>query len=118
MFSDIVLPWTYRWAALAAELQSRYPRTPVLLTTRYAGQLSQLPYPVLRKPYDLVKLDDAVKLLARDHVDADFQSQDVKTFRQWLLDELGTEAQPGSKQKAAAENRLTLIGGNARRRVE
>jgi hypothetical protein len=34
------------------------------------------------------------------------------------LDELGAEAQPGSKQKAAAENRLTLIRGNARRRVE
>jgi len=50
-------------------------------------------------------------------MDADFQSQDVKTFRQWLLDELA-EAQPGSKQKAAAENRLTLIRGNARRRVE
>jgi hypothetical protein len=49
-------------------------------------------------------------------MDADFQSQDVKTFRQWLLDELA-EAQPGSKQKAAAE-RLTLIRGNARRRVE
>jgi DNA-binding transcriptional LysR family regulator len=50
-------------------------------------------------------------------MDADFQSQDVKTFWQWLLDELA-EAQPGSKQKAAAENRLTLIRGNARRRVE
>ena len=51
-------------------------------------------------------------------MDADFQSQDVKVFRQWLLDELGAAVQPGSKQKAAAENRLTLIRGNARRRVE
>jgi len=50
-------------------------------------------------------------------MDADFQSQDVKTFRQWLLDELA-EAQRGSSKKAAAENRLTLIRGNARRRVE
>jgi hypothetical protein len=33
------------------------------------------------------------------------------------LDELGAEAQPGSKQKAAAENRLTLIRGNARQRA-
>jgi DNA-binding transcriptional LysR family regulator len=32
-------------------------------------------------------------------MDADFQSQDVKTFRQWLLDELGGAAQPSSKQK-------------------
>jgi hypothetical protein len=48
-------------------------------------------------------------------MDADFQSHDVKTFRQWLLDELGAKAQPGSKQKAAGGNRLTLIRGNARR---
>jgi hypothetical protein len=32
-------------------------------------------------------------------MDADFQSQDVKTFRQWLLDELGGAALPSSKQK-------------------
>jgi DNA-binding transcriptional LysR family regulator len=32
-------------------------------------------------------------------MDADFQSQDVKTFGQWLLDELGGAAQPSSKQK-------------------
>src|ERR1700751_3848070 len=32
-------------------------------------------------------------------MDADFQSQDVKVFRQWLLDELGAAAQPSSKQK-------------------
>ena len=31
-------------------------------------------------------------------MDADFQSQDVKVFRQWLLDELGAAVQPGSKQ--------------------
>jgi DNA-binding transcriptional LysR family regulator len=33
-------------------------------------------------------------------MDADFQSQDVKIFRQWLLDEIGAMAQPGSKPRA------------------
>jgi LysR family glycine cleavage system transcriptional activator len=32
-------------------------------------------------------------------MDADFQSQDVKNFRQWLLQEVGAAAAPGSKQK-------------------
>jgi hypothetical protein len=32
-------------------------------------------------------------------MDADFQSQDVKVFRQWLLDELGAAAQPRSKPR-------------------
>ena len=61
VFSDIVLPGPIDGLALAAELQSRYPRTPVLLTTGYAGRLtSELRHSVLRKPYDLVKLDNAV----------------------------------------------------------
>jgi hypothetical protein len=33
-------------------------------------------------------------------MDADFQSQDVKAFRQWLLDELGGPAPDGKKQGA------------------
>jgi LysR family glycine cleavage system transcriptional activator len=32
-------------------------------------------------------------------MDADFQSQDVKGFRQWLLDEVGAAASPASKQR-------------------
>jgi DNA-binding transcriptional LysR family regulator len=32
-------------------------------------------------------------------MDTDFQSQDVKAFRQWLLDELGTAAAPASKPR-------------------
>jgi hypothetical protein len=45
-------------------------------------------------------------------MDADFQSQDVKTFRQWLLDELGGAAQPQQQAKTAAENRLIPSRGN------
>jgi hypothetical protein len=37
-------------------------------------------------------------------MDADFQSQDVKTFRQWLLDELA-EAQPRSRAAAKKPRR-------------
>ena len=32
-------------------------------------------------------------------MDADFRSQDVKGFRQWLLDEVGAAASPASKQR-------------------
>jgi len=32
-------------------------------------------------------------------MDADFQSQDVKTFRQWVLDELGTASERRGKQR-------------------
>ena len=32
-------------------------------------------------------------------MDADFQSQDVKAFREWLLEELGTAAPPASKPR-------------------
>jgi PAS domain S-box-containing protein len=61
VFSDIVLPGSMDGLALADELQSRFPRTPLLLTTGYAGRLSsEPPFPVLRKPYDLVQLDDAL----------------------------------------------------------
>ena len=61
IFSDIVLPGAMDGLALATELETRYPRTPILLTTGYARRLTSEPrYPVLRKPYDIVELDDAI----------------------------------------------------------
>jgi hypothetical protein len=33
-------------------------------------------------------------------MDADFQSEDVKVFRQWLLDELASSGRDGRKQRA------------------
>jgi PAS domain S-box-containing protein len=61
VFSDIVLPGAMDGLALAAELQRRYPRIPVLLTTGYARRLTAEPRcSVLRKPYDIAELDDAV----------------------------------------------------------
>ena len=61
IFSDIVLPGAMDGLALAAELETRHPRRPILLTTGYARRLDCEPrYPVLRKPYDIVQLDDAI----------------------------------------------------------
>ena len=61
IFSDIILPGAMDGLALAADLETRYPRIPVLLTTGYARRLTSEPrYPVLRKPYDIVELDDAI----------------------------------------------------------
>ena len=61
IFTDIVLCGAMDGLALAAELETRYPRTPILLTTGYARRLDSEPrYPVLRKPYDIVELDDAI----------------------------------------------------------
>ena len=61
IFSDIILSGAMDGLALAADLETRYPRTPVLLTTGYARRLTSEPrYPVLRKPYDIVELDDAI----------------------------------------------------------
>ena len=98
---------TWRWKRPARGYGIALGRTPLVDAEIKSGQLVRLIDQSVPSGwcYWLVTMD------------ADFQSQDVKTFRQWLLDELA-EAQPGSKQKAAAENRLTLIRGNARRRVE
>ena len=61
IFSDIVLPGAMDGLALAAELETRYPRIPILLTTGYARRLVSDPrHLVLRKPYDIVQLDDAI----------------------------------------------------------
>ena len=61
IFSDIVLPGAMDGLELAAELETRYPRIPILLTTGYARRLASEPrYLVLRKSYDIVQLDDAI----------------------------------------------------------
>ena len=41
---------------------SRYPRTPVLLTTGYARRLNaKQEFPILRKPYDILALDQSIR---------------------------------------------------------
>lgn len=95
MFSDIVLPGRIDGLALAAELQSRYPRTPVLLTTGYAGRLiSELPYPVLRKPYDLVKLDNAANqaIISIQHLADNGPTVRNEKDRHWFPTSLNSKA--------------------------
>jgi len=91
VFSDIVLPGAMDGLALAVELQSRHPPTPVLLTTGYAKRiLSEIPQRVLRKPYDLIKLDGAVheaiiSIQHLDHGESDNADQrGSRWFPSWL----------------------------------
>ena len=85
VFSDIVLPGAMDGLALAVELQSRHPPTPVLLTTGYAKRiLSEIPQRVLRKPYDLIKLDGAVHeaIISIQHLDhGESDNADQRGFR-------------------------------------
>jgi CheY-like chemotaxis protein len=62
VFSDIVMPGRMNGIELCQVIQSRYPKTPVLLTTGYAGGLIPTPYAdhVLRKPYGPAELAKAV----------------------------------------------------------
>jgi CheY-like chemotaxis protein len=54
VFSDIVMPGTIDGVGLAAEVQSRYPHLPVILTTGYSDAAQTAPpnLPILRKPFD------------------------------------------------------------------
>ena len=54
VFSDIVMPGTMDGVGLASEVQARYPRLPVILTTGYsdAAQAAPPSLPILRKPFD------------------------------------------------------------------
>jgi PAS domain S-box-containing protein len=54
VFSDIVMPGTIDGVGLAAEVRSRYPHLPVILTTGYSDAAQTAPpnVPILRKPFD------------------------------------------------------------------
>lgn len=63
--SDIVMPEVNGFA-LAEEIARRYPRLPIMLATGYSG-LEQAPdtaRPILRKPFDLAALDEALRAAA------------------------------------------------------
>jgi CheY-like chemotaxis protein len=62
VFSDIVMPGEPDGIELAKLVRHRYPAIPVLLTTGYAqaeGGASGIP--ILRKPYRLTTLDQALR---------------------------------------------------------
>jgi PAS domain S-box-containing protein len=68
VFSDIVLSGSLDGVCLSQEIAVRHPRTAVLLTTGYARSVdTELNRPVLRKPYDIVTLDRAVRDAIENH---------------------------------------------------
>ena len=66
VFSDIVMPGSIDGIGLAAEVRSRYPTLPVLLTTGYSEVLQTAPssLKILRKPFDAAALKNFVQELA------------------------------------------------------
>ncbi|MBV9556879.1 MAG: MASE1 domain-containing protein [Pseudolabrys sp.] len=62
LFSDIVMPGQLNGFALAKECAERYPGIPILLTSGYndAAQAAEHDFPILRKPYDMAALEEAV----------------------------------------------------------
>jgi CheY-like chemotaxis protein len=62
VFSDIVLSGSIDGISLAQEVSIRFPGIPILLTTGYARRMdAELKHQVLRKPYDVLALDRAVR---------------------------------------------------------
>lgn len=62
VFTDVMLPGDLDGVALAQAVAKRHPRIPVLLTSGYAKALaSRHGLPILRKPYQLSALAEAVR---------------------------------------------------------
>jgi CheY-like chemotaxis protein len=62
VFSDVMLPGEMDGVELANELRERRPDLPVLLTSGYAEALTRSHgVPILRKPYRVAALADAVR---------------------------------------------------------
>ncbi len=68
LFSDIVMPGHLNGFALAKECAERYPGIPILLTSGYndAAQAAENDFPILRKPYDISALEQAVAASLKD----------------------------------------------------
>jgi PAS domain S-box-containing protein len=67
VFSDIVMPGRLDGLGLAEEVKEKYPGTPILLATGYSDALQRLKsdIPVLRKPYQMHELGQALAQLRR-----------------------------------------------------
>lgn len=62
VFTDVMLPGDLDGVALAQAIAKRYPRIPVLLTSGYAKAMAgRHGLPILRKPYQLAALAEAVR---------------------------------------------------------
>jgi PAS domain S-box-containing protein len=63
LFSDIVMPGQMDGIALARQVRKLNPNLPILLTTGYSGT-RQNEFPILRKPYRLEELSQALAALS------------------------------------------------------
>jgi PAS domain S-box-containing protein len=62
VFSDVMLPGDLDGVALAEEINKKYPKVPVLLTSGYAKALTKRHgLPILRKPYQIAALANVVR---------------------------------------------------------
>lgn len=66
VLSDIVMPGKMDGLALARALKQNHPRLPILLATGYseAAQNAAAEFPILRKPYQIHELNEALSRLA------------------------------------------------------
>ena len=61
VFSDVVMPGSMNGVDLAREIHRRYPGIPIVLTTGFSGNaLTEEPFPVLRKPYQIEDFEHVV----------------------------------------------------------
>jgi len=65
--SDIVMPGPMDGLALARALKRKHPGLPILLASGYsdAAQNAQAEFPILRKPYQIHELNEALARLQR-----------------------------------------------------
>jgi CheY-like chemotaxis protein len=63
--SDIVMPGKLDGVGLARTIRALHPKMPILLLTGYSGNGSEgdLPFPILRKPYQLHELSRELEKL-------------------------------------------------------
>jgi PAS domain S-box-containing protein len=67
VLSDIVMPGSMDGLALARALKRKHPRLPILLASGYsdATQNAKAEFPILRKPYQIHELNEALARLQR-----------------------------------------------------
>ena len=66
LFSDVVMPGNMDGISLARQARKQNPGLPILLTTGYAATRQQdIEFPILRKPYQLHELSQALASLPR-----------------------------------------------------
>jgi PAS domain S-box-containing protein len=67
VFSDVVMPGKLDGVGLARIIREKHPQLPILLTTGYSGAAHQVrtDFPILRKPYLIHELSQAISNLVR-----------------------------------------------------